>query len=137
MVREIPRHDVESILPSFVGDISQRPPQFSAIKVGGRRAYDLARRGREFAIAPRRVRVDSIDLLEYVWPLVRLRIDCGRGTYIRSLARDIGNALKTGGFLTQLSRTRVGVFTIANAVELSTLLAEGVAAHLMPSEAVL
>jgi tRNA pseudouridine55 synthase len=76
-------------------------------------------------------------LLEYVWPLVRLRIDCGRGTYIRSLARDIGNALKTGGFLTQLSRTRVGVFTIANAVELSTLLAEGVAAHLMPSEAVL
>jgi tRNA pseudouridine55 synthase len=137
VIKEVPRRQIESILPGFVGNILQRPPQFSAIKVGGRRAYDLARRGGEFALAPRQVRVDSIELVEYSWPLVRLRIDCGRGTYIRSLARDIGVRLDVGGFLTQLSRTRVGVFTIANSIELSTLLAEGIAAHLKPGPTVL
>ena len=135
--QEVSWERIESILPTFVGNILQRPPQFSAIKVGGRRAYDLARRGGEFAIAPRPVRVDSIELLEYTWPLLRLRIDCGRGTYIRALARDIGERLDAGGFLTQLSRTRVGVFTMENSVELSRLLAEGVSAHLMPSPPVL
>jgi tRNA pseudouridine55 synthase len=137
-VGEVSRGEIEAILPGFIGNIRQRPPQFSAIKVGGRRAYDLARRGREFALAAREVRVDSIELLDYSWPLIRLRIDCGRGTYIRSLARDIGEKLNVGGFLTQLSRTRVGVFTIANAVELNTLLiGDGVAAHLKPTDAFL
>jgi tRNA pseudouridine55 synthase len=134
---EIALQKIESILPLFVGNILQRPPQFSAIKVGGRRAYDLARKGNEFAIAPRTVRVDSIKLLDYNWPLLRLRIDCGRGTYIRSLARDIGEKLNAGGYLTQLCRTRVGGFTMENSLELTTLLADGVAAHLKPPSVVL
>jgi tRNA pseudouridine55 synthase len=137
MSGDISRQQIESVLSSFVGNISQRPPRFSAIKVGGRRAYDLARRGHEITIAPRQVRVDSIEIVEYTWPFIRLRVDCGRGTYIRSLARDIGEKLDTGGYLTQLCRTRVGVFTMENSVELTTLLEEGAAVHLMPTQPVL
>jgi tRNA pseudouridine55 synthase len=137
IAQEISLEQIKSILPRFLGNISQRPPQFSAIRVGGRRAYDLARRGREFAIAPRLVRVDSIELLDYTWPLLRLRIDCGRGTYIRSLARDIGEMLEVGGYLTQLCRTRVGAYTLEDSVDLTRLLAEGIEAHLKPAQALL
>jgi tRNA pseudouridine55 synthase len=129
---EISREQIESTLLKFVGTILQRPPQFSAIKVGGRRAYDLARRGQVMAIAARPVEVRSIELLEYHWPVLRLRIDCGRGTYIRSMARDIGAELNVGGYLTQLRRTRIGDFTTENSVEFSKLLADGAAAHLKP-----
>jgi tRNA pseudouridine55 synthase len=116
----------------FVGEIMQRPPAFSAMKVGGRRAYDLARQGDAVELAPRPVRVYGIELIEYAWPLVRLRIDCGRGTYIRSLARDLGQALSTGGYLTQLRRTRVGDFAVGDAVTLPQLQADGVVPHLQP-----
>src|SRR5437879_1650381 len=74
---------IDATLPRFVGDIRQRPPAFSAMKVAGRRAYDLARKGHDVALEPRAVRVYAIERLEYEWPLLRLRIDCGRGTYIR------------------------------------------------------
>ena len=107
---------VAAAVREFVGDILQRPPAFSAMKVDGRRAYDLARRGPAVELEPRPVRVYGIEILSYDWPLLRLRIDCGRGTYIRSIARDLGEALGVGGYLTQLRRTRVGDFRRAERV---------------------
>jgi tRNA pseudouridine55 synthase len=127
------RADVEKALTAFVGDILQRPPTYSALKVGGRRAYQLARNGHSVELKPRTVRVYGIDLLDYAWPLARLRIDCGRGTYIRSLARDLGIALGTGGYLTELVRSRVGPFDVSSAVTLETLTADGIAAYLSPA----
>ena len=117
-------------IQSFVGEILQRPPAFSAMKIGGRRAYDLARRGNAVALESRPVKVYRIDLLDYQWPFVRVRIDCGRGTYIRAIARDLGQTLGVGGHLTELSRTRVGPFTITDAIELDRLLADRPEPHL-------
>src|SRR5690242_7664254 len=99
---------VRAAIEPLVGEVVQRPPAFSALKVAGQRAYDLAREGKIVELEPRTVRVYGIELLEYAWPLVRLRIDCGRGTYVRAIARDLGEALNVGGHLTQLRRTRVG-----------------------------
>jgi len=113
----------------FVGDILQRPPAYSAVKIGGRRSYDLARRGNLVQHEARPVRVYGIDVISYDWPLLRLRIDCGRGTYVRSIARDLGEALGVGGYLTQLRRTRVGPFYADDAVPFGTLTANSVAAH--------
>jgi tRNA pseudouridine55 synthase len=126
-----PREAVEAALPRFHGTIEQVPPQFSAMKLAGRRAYDLARRGEPVVLQPRPVQVYEIELLDYTWPLLRLRIACGRGTYIRAIARDIGQALHVGGYLTSLTRTAVGRFTIAQAETPEKLEADGVAAHLL------
>ena len=124
--------DVEAAVRPFVGDILQRPPAYSAMKVDGRRAYDLARSGKPVQLEPRPVRVYYIDIIEYAWPLLRLRIDCGRGTYIRSIARDLGEALGTGGYLTALRRTRVGAFAGKDSVSLEQVMADGPASHLRP-----
>jgi tRNA pseudouridine55 synthase len=110
------REQVEAALRPFVGDIQQRPPAYSAMKVGGRRAYDLARKGQIVEMQPRVVKVYAAELTDYAWPAATIRIDCGRGTYIRSIARDLGEALDVGGYLTALRRTRVGPFEAANAV---------------------
>jgi len=123
---------VAAALPAFVGEIHQRPPAFSALKVGGRRAYDLARQGQDVVLASRPVRVYGIELLAYRWPDVRLRIDCGRGTYIRSIARDLGEALDCGGYLTGLRRTRSGGFAVDQSVSLEQLRSDGVEPHLNP-----
>jgi tRNA pseudouridine55 synthase len=123
---------VAAALPQFIGEILQRPPAFSAMKVEGRRAYDLARQGEVVELKPRPVRVYGIELIDYAWPLLRLRVDCGRGTYIRALARDLGEAVRTGGHLTQLRRTRVGDFTAESALTLARLQADGVVPHLQP-----
>ncbi len=124
--------EIRAVLPRFIGAIQQRPPAFSAMKVDGQRAYKLARGGEEVKLEPRAVQVYGIDILDFAWPLLRLRIDCGRGTYIRSIARDLGEALDVGGHLTQLRRTRIGVFTIDRAVTLDQLQAEGIERHLSP-----
>lgn len=129
---EIPTPDVqpvsaaqlESALQNFVGEILQRPPAFSAMKVGGRRAYDLARKGQTVELKARLVRVYGIETLDYAWPLARLRIDCGRGTYVRAIARDLGRSLGTGGYLTALCRTAIGPFRIDGAASLETLTPE-------------
>ena len=109
-------HAVQETLLSFVGEIQQVPPSHSAALVEGRRAYKIARAGKEVVLAPRTVRIDRIDLLEYAWPLLRLEVHCGCGTYIRALARDIGKALDGGGYCTELTRTASGAFTIEHAV---------------------
>jgi tRNA pseudouridine55 synthase len=107
---------VGACLSSFVGEVVQVPPAFSAAKVAGRRAYDLARRGAGVVLAPRTVRIDTIDVLEYDYPHLRLRVRCGKGTYIRSLARDLGDRLGCGGYLAGLRRTAVGRFSSDGAV---------------------
>lgn len=125
--REGPRTEVDVASPPdeaalrealarFVGVIQQVPPAFSAVHVAGKRAYKLARQGKEVVIQPRAVRVDGIALLSYTWPIARLRVDCGKGTYIRSLARDLGKAMGTGGHLESLRRTAVGEYDLAKAV---------------------
>jgi len=131
-VRTAPlRPDVERILDQFRGTIMQRPPAFSAMKIAGQRAYDLARRGKPPVLEARPVTIHSIELTRYDWPFIDLSIECGRGTYIRSIARDLGEALGVGGYLTQLRRTRIGAFDLAKAVTLEQLRADGVSRHLL------
>ena len=103
-------------LEQFVGNIAQRPPLFSACKVDGKRAYDLARGGSDMQLAPKQIRIDSIELLEFNLPKIKIRVTCGKGTYIRSLARDIGEALQSGAHLTALERTRIGEYKIENCI---------------------
>ena len=104
----ITREKVEEVLASFVGDIEQVPPIFSAVKIDGERAYKLARKGDEVELKAKIIRIDEIELLEFSQTAIRIRVACGKGTYIRSLARDIGMALDSGGHLTELIRTRIG-----------------------------
>ena len=110
------RGDITAALAAFVGVIVQMPPAFSALKLDGRRAYDLARRGEDVALAARPVRVDAIRVIAYDWPFLDVEIDCGKGTYIRSIARDLGAALGCGGMVETLRRTRVGPFTAEQGV---------------------
>lgn len=107
---------VREVLKTFVGDIAQRPPLFSACKVDGKRAYDLARKGSDMELAPKQIRIDSIELLECELPKIKIRVVCGKGTYIRSLARDIGEALGSGAYLTALARTRVGEYKLEDCI---------------------
>jgi tRNA pseudouridine55 synthase len=111
---------VRIALDRFLGEVEQLPPAYSAARVAGQRAYDRARRGDGVALAPRRVRIDRIDVLSYVWPELALEIHCGKGTYIRSIARDVGIALGVGGYVAELRRLRIGVFTLDQAVPLDT-----------------
>ncbi len=105
-----------ALLGQFTGTIMQRPPNFSAVKIGGRRAHNMARSGMELKLAPRAVRIDSIELTSWQWPVARLVVHCGKGTYIRSLARDLGEAMGTGGYISQLRRLAVGPFTVDKAI---------------------
>lgn len=120
----ITREAVERVLESFVGEIRQVPPAFSACKVDGRRAYDIARKGHDVELKAKTLVIDSIQLLDYSPESITVRVVCSKGTYIRALARDIGVALGSGAHLTALRRTRVGdvseeqCLTVDQAVEL-------------------
>ena len=129
----VARERLELALTQFSGSIRQRPPAFSALKLQGRPAYELARRGEAVHLEERTVQVYRVELLEYQWPDARIRVECGRGTYIRAIARDLGQSLGVGGYLVELSRTRIGPFALADAVTLPRLRDEGVAAHLKPA----
>lgn len=107
---------VRQALAQFRGEILQVPPVFSAINVGGKRAYDLARSSEQVTIQPRKIRIHSIEMKEYTWPTLRFEVVCGRGTYIRALVRDLGEALGCGAVCTQLRRVAVGPFDISQAV---------------------
>jgi len=128
---------IRRLLERFTGSILQRPPAFSAMKVGGRRAYQLARRGEKPTIASRRVQVRGLELVRYEWPEVELDLRCGKGFYVRSLARDLGQALGTGGHCASIRRTAVGPFTIEEAILLLNLPESLTAADLMSIEAAL
>lgn len=104
----ITRDAVEKVLNGFTGVIQQVPPAFSACKVDGKPAYKMARKGKEVEIRPKTLVIDEIELLDFSPTQIKIRVVCSKGTYIRALARDIGIALKSGGHLTALRRTRVG-----------------------------
>ena len=108
---------VEETLKKFVGEIQQVPPAFSACMVNGTRAYDLARKGKEVELKPKLLVIDEIELLECNLPEIKVRVVCSKGTYIRALARDIGEALNSGAHLTALQRTRVGDVRIEDCLD--------------------
>ncbi len=116
-----PREAVECALRSFTGRVVQSPPIYSALKVGGICSYRLARRGDAVALRPREVTIYGIDLIGYDFPRATIDVHCGKGVYIRALARDLGLALGTGGYLAELSRTAVGPYNLASARTLESL----------------
>lgn len=113
--------DIKKMLDGFIGEIEQVPPAFSAIKIGGKAAYKLARKGQSVELKARTVLIKEIELLDYAWPELRIRVVTGPGTYIRSLARDIGQTLGTAAYMSSLERTRVGQFTKEESVRLEDL----------------
>ena len=118
--RHITRELIESVLPQFVGDIQQVPPIYSAVMVDGYRAYTLARQGSEAELKAKTIHIDEIELTDFNPETMQMsiRVGCGKGTYIRSLARDIGEALGSGAFLTALCRTRLGDVRIEDCLTL-------------------
>ena len=114
----ITREMVEEVLARFVGTIEQVPPVFSACKVNGSRAYDLARQGAEVELKAKTLVIDEIELLRCGLPEIDIRVVCSKGTYIRALARDIGQALRSGAHLTALRRTRVGPYRVEDCLRL-------------------
>ena len=110
------QHILESTLHSFVGKIEQTPPKFSAIKINGKRAYKLAREGKDFEIPSRKVEIYSIEILDYNYPELKIRTHVSSGTYIRTLAEDIGQKLGTGAYLTALRRIKVGSYDVKDAI---------------------
>ena len=130
------RATVTARLAEFIGASAQVPPSYSAAKIAGRRAYDLARQGTEVALPAKQVHIYSIDVERYEYPQLDLELRCGKGTYIRSLARDLGDRLGCGAYVQVLRRTRVGPFVAEDAVHLETD-AETARARLLPPTAAL
>ena len=112
---------IRAALPSFLGEVEQTPPQYSAVKINGHRAYDLARAGEDVDIKPRIVYIESLDILAADKETLTLRCTCGKGTYVRAIARDLATQLGTEGYISKLTRTAVGPFHIDNAVSLDFL----------------
>ncbi|MFV0444291.1 MAG: tRNA pseudouridine(55) synthase TruB [Planctomycetaceae bacterium] len=134
----IPTHDdVLAVLPRFTGRIMQTPPAHSAVKIQGRRAYQLARRGQAVDITPREVEIHQLQLLNFTATTMQLEIECGSGTYIRSLGRDLGRALGTGAVMSALRRTRIGPFSVETAINPTQLTPEQLQTSLIPARAAL
>jgi len=117
----ITEQQFEEALKPFIGEIEQTPPPYSAVKVQGRRAYDMAREGEEVDLAPRKITVHHLEVLEWAPPEVVVDVHCSSGTYVRSLANDMGNALGCGGYLVGLRRTKSGRFSLRDATPLRKL----------------
>lgn len=128
-----PLEQLQAALARFVGEIRQRPPDYSAVKIGGRRAYDLARKGERVHLRERPVRVDRIELLSYRYPEVQLEVDCGSGTYIRALGRDVAESLGTASVLSELTRTAIGPFRLQDARPLAALDSSSLPRWLLPA----
>lgn len=117
----IPEEEVKKVVQSFLGEIEQRVPAYSAVKVNGERAYKLARKGIEVETPVRKVKIYEISVLEYSWPRLKIRTKVSSGTYIRTLGEDIGKKLKTGAYLTELRRTKIDKFSVQDAKKLEDL----------------
>ena len=116
----ITKEMVEEVLQQFVGTIEQVPPSFSAVRVNGKRAYQMARRGQEVELKPKTLIIDEIELMRCNLPSeIMIRVVCSKGTYIRALARDIGYALHSGAYLTDLCRTRVGSYRLSDCLDIT------------------
>lgn len=116
--------DVKEVVQSFVGEIEQTVPAYSAVKINGQRAYKLAREGKEVEMPRRKVQIYEIEILHYEWPELEIRCKVSSGTYIRTLGEDIGKALGVGGYLTALRRTQVGKYRVEDAMTLEGFLAD-------------
>ena len=125
--------EVLAELPHWIGTIEQRPPAFSALKIKGKRAYQLARQGEPPELPPREVVIHQLEMDHYEYPLLRLQICCGSGTYVRSLGRDIARALGSGAVMSQLVRTAIGDFSLQKSVSLDEVVSQGVAGNLLPA----
>lgn len=129
---------IDEVLCSFLGPMDQLPPMHSAVRIAGKRLYDYARRGEEIERSPRRVHIEALQRLEFAGDRLVVAVACSKGTYVRTLARDIGRALGCGAYLAALRRTGVGGFRVEDAVSLESLEAEGIDAarkRLLPPEA--
>ena len=124
---------VHGAAAEFIGHVEQRPPAFSALKIGGRRAYKLARAGEQVELVPRTIRIDTIDVVRYEYPELVLDVVCGSGTYIRSLGRDLAQQLSTGAVMSALVRTAIGQFCVDEACNLDDLTEENLHEHLQPA----
>jgi tRNA pseudouridine55 synthase len=113
--------EIKKVIKNFIGNISQIPPKYSAIKIAGQPAYKRVLLGETFEIQSRIITIHDILIISYKWPILKIKVKCGRGTYIRTLARDIGTKLNTGGYLSSLIRTGVGRYTIDQAIEFNML----------------
>jgi len=126
--------DVESVLSEFTGTINQLPPSFSALRVNGKRAYELARKGQEVSLEPRPIEIHEIKLTDFTWPDFRLSIRCGSGTYVRSLGRDIAIRLGAHAVMTELTRTGIGTQNLADAIELDSLSRDSIQQQFLPGQ---
>lgn len=121
-IDHISRALVDEVIPRFTGEIWQVPPVYSAVKVDGKRAYDYARDGQEVELKPKLLVIDEIEVIDFSLPVLKIRVVCSKGTYIRALARDIGLALGSGAHLTALVRTRIGEVTLADCRDIEDLI---------------
>ena len=129
--------EVQAALPDFLGDIQQRPPAFSAVKVKGQVAYKLARRGQQLDLPERTVTVDRLEVLRYEYPELELDVQCGSGTYIRSLGRDLAESLGTGAVMSALVRMAIGPFTLKDAISTDDLDTDKIHQALIPPQRLL
>jgi tRNA pseudouridine55 synthase len=120
-IEPISKEKVKKIVTEFIGEISQVPPIFSAKKIKGKKLYQLARKGEKLEPEPIIVCIEYIKLLEYDWPFVEIKVACSSGTYVRSLANDLGQKLGCGGYLEELCRTKIGSFSLTEAINLQQL----------------
>ncbi len=128
--------DIKSILPEFVGEIEQIPPKYSAKKINGKKAYDLAREGKEFELKPSKVTIHNLKIINYNDSVLKLEIECGAGTYIRSLGRDIALKLNTLATMTSLVRTKLGNFDINDCIDIKDNNNEFIYSKLLPMDSV-
>lgn len=117
----IDQHAIHDALEHFVGKIQQVPPAYSAVRVKGQRAYKMARDGQQVELQAKEVNVHSVNIVHYDWPKLVVDVRCGSGTYIRSIARDLGQALNTGGLMSALQRTQIGPFSVKQAIDPDSL----------------
>lgn len=115
------KKEIKEILKRFIGEIDQVPPIYSAKKINGRRAYDLARKGEEVKLKKNKIKIYKIEIISYKFPFLKIKVECGSGTYIRSLAHDIGRQLKTGAVLIGLIRESVGKYSLKKSLEIEKI----------------
>ena len=127
---------IKSVLPVFIGEIEQIPPKYSAKKIGGKKAYDLARSGQEFELKPSKVTINNLKILDYNNGVLKLEIECGAGTYIRSLGRDIAFKLNTLATMTSLVRTKLGTWNIEDCIDIKDNTNEFIQSKLLPIDSV-
>jgi tRNA pseudouridine55 synthase len=121
-VERIPeKKEIEKVLKQFLGEIEQIPPIFSAKRIKGKRLYELARKGIKIEPRPQKVKIYNLEILEYCFPYLKIKVNCSSGTYLRSLAHEIGQKLKCGAYLEDLIRTKIGDFSLDDSVDLSEL----------------